>query len=198
MDCKITWRYRLQIWHGDKIWEKICNFEGSVPKHLWDGALTKRDSKDIESVQKICVKLISGQHLINYEESLKSLGLETLALRRVKLCFKFARKCLKNNRFNHWFKLKNRVTRSDDKYLVPTSKTKRFLSSSIPHLTRILNKFSWSKSKSICTYYENIVIMYILCYARLLCNSLDDRRWCWVIYVEWTLFSSIASFSYQL
>ena len=114
--------------------------EMAVP--LWDGALTKRDAKHIESVQKICVKLISGQHLINYEESLKSLGLETLALRRVKLCFKFARKCLENNRFNHWFKLKNRVTRSDDKYLVPTSKTKRFLSSSIPHLTRILNKLS--------------------------------------------------------
>ena len=109
---------------------------------LWDGALTKRDAKDIESVQKICVKLISGQHLINYEETVKSLGLETLELRRTKLCFKFAKKCLKNKRFNHWFKLKNRVTRSDEKYLVPTGKTKRFLSSSIPHLTRILNKLS--------------------------------------------------------
>ena len=115
--------------------------EMAVP--LWDGALTKRDSKDIEAVQKICIKLISGQNLVSYEECLESLGLETLEARRIKLCLKFAKKCVKNNRFKHWFPLKNSLTtRSGEKYHVPTGKTKRFLTSSIPHLTRILNKLS--------------------------------------------------------
>ena len=78
--------------------------EMAVP--LWDGSLTKRNSQDIEAVQKICVKLISGQNLVNYEELLTSLGLDTLEARRVKLCLKFAKKCLKNDRFKHWFQIK--------------------------------------------------------------------------------------------
>ena len=115
--------------------------EMAVP--LWDGALIKRNIQDIESVQKVCVKLISGQNLLDYEESLESLGLDTLEARRVKLCFKFAKKCIKSTRFNHWFQvIKSLKTRSEEKYVVPTGKTKRYLSSSIPHLTRILNKLS--------------------------------------------------------
>ena len=92
---------------------------------LFAGALTKRNSQDIESIQKICVKLISGQNLVSYDESLKKLGLDTLESRREKLCFKFAKKCIKSSRFNHWFKQrKSLATRSKTKYVVPKGKTK--------------------------------------------------------------------------
>lgn len=62
--------------------------EMAVP--LFAGALTKRNSHDIESVQKICIKLITGQNLFNYEQSLKNLSLDTLEARREKFCLNFA------------------------------------------------------------------------------------------------------------
>ena len=78
---------------------------------------------------------------MNYEQSLKNLSLDTLEARREKLCLKFAEKCVKSTRFTHWFELrKSLATRSKIKYVVPKGKTKRFLTSSIPHMTRILNK----------------------------------------------------------
>ena len=64
----------------------------------------------------------------------------TLATRRDELCLKFAKKCLKNKNFKHWFQARESLTtRSGKKFIEPEGKTKRYLTSSIPHLTRLLN-----------------------------------------------------------
>ena len=113
--------------------------EGAVP--LWAGSITKKNCQDIEAVQVNCMKLISGQTLINYNDALTKFGLETLAARRDTLCLSFAKKCLKNKKFSHWFPAKQSLkTRSKTKYIEPTGQTKRYLTSSIPHLTRLLNR----------------------------------------------------------
>ena len=107
---------------------------------LWAGAITKKNSREIEAIQVNCMKLISGRAFTNYEESLQKLGLDTMAARREKLCLGFAKKCLTNPKFTHWFPVKKSIrTRSKAKFLEPKGKMKRFLTSSIPHLTRILN-----------------------------------------------------------
>ena len=73
-----------------------------------------------------------------------------MATRRDKLCLGFANKCLKNSKFAHWFPvrktlrtrthfLREGVRSKETKFIEPKWNTKRFLSSSIPHLTRLLN-----------------------------------------------------------
>ena len=112
--------------------------EMGVP--IWAAALTKKQSQDIEAVQINCLKVICGLNFITYQQSLAMLNLETLAARRDKLCLKFAKKCAKDPKFSGWFPKKVAIgTRSKNKYLEPRARTKRFQTSSIPHLTRLLN-----------------------------------------------------------
>ena len=115
--------------------------EMAVP--LWAGSITKKQSQDIEAVQITCMKIISSQHFTSYEQSLQQFGLETLVARRESLCLKFAKKCIKSTQFKHWFPVKTSLrTRSKEKYIEPSGKTKRYLTSSIPHLIKLLNKQS--------------------------------------------------------
>ena len=108
---------------------------------VWAGALSKINIQDIESVQYSCMKIMYGNKFTNYKESLVNLGLETMAARRDRICLKFAKNCLKNNRFKKWFPEKvSAKTRSKEKFIVPRSNTNRHATSSIPHLTRLLNK----------------------------------------------------------
>ena len=82
-----------------------------------------------------------GNQYRSYEDALKKLNLDTLKVRRKKLCLKFARKAAKNERFKHWFPKKSSLnTRSKDIYIEPNAKTKRYSNSSIPHMIRLLNE----------------------------------------------------------
>ena len=108
---------------------------------LWTGSLNKTDIAAIERVQKNSVKFILGNQYRTYDEALKRLNLDTLELRRKKLCLKFARKTSKNENFKHWFPKKSSLnTRSKEIYIEPTFKTKRYQKSSIPHLINLLNE----------------------------------------------------------
>ena len=113
--------------------------EMAVP--LWGGSITVGDSNTIERVQKIALKLILGPHYESYDQALEKLSLDSLKTRRENLCLKFAKKCTKNVRFEHWFpKKKSMNTRYKEVYLKPRAKTKRYLKSSIPYLVDLLNK----------------------------------------------------------
>ena len=93
------------------------------------------------------MKIIKGENNFDYTQSLDDLELETMEKRRDKICFKFAKNCLRNEKFKHWFPKKSEInTRSSDKYILPRWKTKRYLKSSIPHLIDVLNKMNKSKS----------------------------------------------------
>ena len=126
--------------------------EMAVP--LWAGAITKKNSQDIEAIQITCMKLIHGQQFINYEESLKVSGTKTLAARRNELCINFAKKCIKSSKFKHWFPKEVKAkknpfnlrekqrSKNKKEFIEPKGQTKRFLTSSIPHLIKLLNNKS--------------------------------------------------------
>ena len=70
---------------------------------VWQPALTKGQSKQIERVQRTAFYIILGKEYENYDNDLILLERETLEARRIKLCKKFARKALKNPRYANWF-----------------------------------------------------------------------------------------------
>ena len=113
--------------------------EMAVP--LWAGALTQADINSIERVQKVAMKMIQGDQYFDYVQSLEDLNLKSLDTRRNKICLKFAKKCVKDDKFKHWFPKKVKISpRTEEKFIRPPWNTKRYLTSSIPHLINILNK----------------------------------------------------------
>ena len=59
--------------------------------------LSKQNEKELERVQKVAVKLLSGKYEL-YSEALKSIGIKTLKERRNMLCNRFAKKCAKKTK----------------------------------------------------------------------------------------------------
>ena len=114
--------------------------EFAVP--VWHSSISKEERLEIERIQKSACHIMLGKQYQSYSKALKVLGLDTLFDRRKKLCKKFARKSVKNEKFNKWFKVNNKVsiTRQRlDKFCNVYSRTVRFDKSPISYLTRILN-----------------------------------------------------------
>ena len=107
---------------------------------VWAGSLSKASIQNIERVQKSALKIILGAKYKTYEDSLKEVNEDTLQTRRDKLALRFARCCLKNDKFKQWFKPKEGMhTRSGILFYEPQSRTKRYRNSAIPYMTRLLN-----------------------------------------------------------
>ena len=85
--------------------------EFAVP--VWHPALTLKDSKMIERIQKVAFRIILGERYISYEFSCQNFNTTTLENRREKICKSFATKNLKSK--NSFFSLvqKNVNTRSN-------------------------------------------------------------------------------------
>ena len=66
---------------------------------VWNSSLSKENVQDIERVQKAALKVILKDKYINYDKALRLLDLESLHVRRERLCLKFAKKCLKLENF---------------------------------------------------------------------------------------------------
>ena len=115
--------------------------ELAVP--VWQGSLTLEEKADIERVQKSAVHIIMGQDYHSYDMGLKYLNMESLESRRVKLCLNFAKKALKHEKFQSWFKLsgKKQHTRQENpKFCEVKAKHSRLQKSPIAYLTRLLNE----------------------------------------------------------
>ena len=112
--------------------------ELAVP--VWHSGLTAKQVRDIERVQKTALYIILGDDYTNYEVACTLLEIEPLEMRREQLCLKFAKKYFKTEN-----SLLNRVektvkTRSNNLVIEPKCNTKRFQKSSIPYLSKLLNK----------------------------------------------------------
>ena len=57
----------------------------------------------MERVQKTALAIIIGRDYSGYKDALKSLNVETLEERRIKLCLNFAKKAAKSDKWKHWF-----------------------------------------------------------------------------------------------
>ena len=114
---------------------------------MWTPGLTQAEVNQIERVQKAAFAIILSDKYSSYARALHYFGRITLIARRTELNLKFANKCLKSDRYKHWFKLNepsNQISKTrsiDDNYLVPVQgRTKGFLKSPIAYLTNLINE----------------------------------------------------------
>ena len=108
---------------------------------LWDGALTAKSNKMIESVQGLATNMILSYKYEDYTENLSKLGLTKLKVRRTALTKKVALSLTEHPKFTHLFpKRENNRTRSCNTYIEPYSKTNRYKFSPIPHYIRMINE----------------------------------------------------------
>ena len=58
----------------------------------WHGAITQAERVTIERIQKSASNIILGESYVSYRQSLRTLNLESLQVRRDRLCLNFAKK----------------------------------------------------------------------------------------------------------
>ena len=112
---------------------------------VWSSSITNEEQKDLERVQKVCLRIILKQNYIDYATALKRTKLESLFVRREQMCLKFAKNCLKNektrsifplNKTNHQMEIRDR-----EMFFVQPARTDRLAKSAVPYLQRLLNKY---------------------------------------------------------
>ena len=117
--------------------------EYGVP--IWHSGLTKKMSKKIERVQKICVNIILCLPGTNYsyEVGCTLLGIEPLYLRRTELCIRFVQKTVAEPRHSDMFVetefTYNTRNKNTLKYREFACRNQRFYNSPLCYLTRLLN-----------------------------------------------------------
>ena len=112
--------------------------EMAVP--VWHSGLSNQQTADIESIQKVAMRIILQNKYTNYQLACETLTAQTLAERRIKLCTKFARKNLKSE--NSFFTtVGTNVETRHRSDLVKEFKCNfgRYFKSSLPYLARLLN-----------------------------------------------------------
>ena len=119
-----------------------CKLEQSAA--VWSSSLTKKNSDDLERVQKSAVRIIFGKPYDSYSQTLKELDIMRLSARREIICLKFAKNSLKLSNFKRLFpehaNLHGMKTRKQEKYSVSKCNGKRYAVSSIPTMQKMLNK----------------------------------------------------------
>ena len=120
---------------------------------VWHSSLTLKNKNDLERVQKVAVRIILGNHYINYKDGLSTLKIQNLFKRREEICLNFAKKCLKNEKLKNIFpkKLKSHkmTQRKTNTFKIKKTNKKRYQQSAIPYMTKLLNKYYSEKSELI-------------------------------------------------
>ena len=84
-----------------------------------------------------------GNRYIKYKEGLATLRIDNLDKRRQKLCLKFAKKCLNNDKVRGLFpkevKKHTMKVRKTKKYKKCFARTERYKKSTIPYMVDLLN-----------------------------------------------------------
>ena len=114
---------------------------------VWHTSITQQQSLAIERVQKRACRIVLGSQYTTYADALECLHLSTLQHRRHTLLCKFGEKLLNSNRHRRMLppeKVYHRNLRSDSKSCLvqPRCNTERYSRSTIPQLTRILNRMT--------------------------------------------------------
>ena len=93
--------------------------------------------------------MILQERFQGYKNAQKTLDLESLDERRVKLCLNFALKCTKNKKVQNWFpknlKKHEMETRNTEKYHVYHAHTERLKKSAIIYMQKLLNEHDKSQ-----------------------------------------------------
>ena len=118
---------------------------------VWHSSLTKKNISDLERVQKSALRLILKEKYIDYKNALNVMKLDTLEVRREKLCLKFAKACLKNEKLFDMFpkstKSHSMNMRENQMFVVKRSRTERLHRSAVVNMQRLLNRDDLDKRK---------------------------------------------------
>ena len=119
-----------------------CKLEQSAA--VWSSSLTQKNICDLEREQKSAVRIIFGKPYESYTEALKELNIMRLSERREIICLQFAKNSLRLNNFNQLFPRHRNEhdmkTRQQNEYHVSMSHGKRYATSAIPSMQKLLNK----------------------------------------------------------
>ena len=112
--------------------------EYAIP--VWHSGITRRQSAEIESIQKLSFRIILRDSYTSYSQACFFFNTDTLKKRREAICLKFALKDLKNENslftpYNQHPALRQRKTLVQEY----KSHTKRFQKSSLPFLAGLVN-----------------------------------------------------------
>ena len=102
---------------------------------VWHSTLTVNQTCALERVQKTCLRVILGRDYEGYESALEVSNLETLEVRREKLCLSFGKKCLLSSNHRSLFPrnipLHNHNLREQNLFTVVQARTERLRRSCI-------------------------------------------------------------------
>ena len=110
---------------------------------VYHSGLTKKQSAEMESIQKKSLKIVLGDLYGTYEEACTLLAAEPLADRRDSLCLTFVKRAVRSGLHSDIFTPGCSIssTRSDSNMLKEYKcNTKRFYNSPLPYLSRIFNQ----------------------------------------------------------
>ena len=113
--------------------------EGSC--QVWSGALTVRNRRDLERVQKLSLKIIIPS--MSYKQALTHLNLQTLETRRKILTTRFAKIARNHPKLKHLFKIKNNIHTMQlrkKKIYMNHANTNRYMNSPILYMQQLLNE----------------------------------------------------------
>ena len=115
--------------------------EHGVP--VWNSGITKKQSNELEKIQKIAFRIILGDNYISYNVACTLLNVMPLRYRRTELCTTFAIKLYKSYRSADFFlpAKKNENLRNKNINLVIEQKcnTKRLYNAPHNYLARLIN-----------------------------------------------------------
>ena len=118
---------------------------------VFNGGLTKEQSRQIESIQKKAFAVILGRSYTSYESALLTLELDRLDDRRLKLSYNFALKCTTSPKHMSMFPPNPQFRpnmRCPKPFYEHSCHTSRYFKSPIPTLARLLNKNSRSRTSN--------------------------------------------------
>ena len=110
----------------------------------WNSGIKKAQVNQLERIQKCALAIILCEEYIDYRNALNVTGLDSLEVRRVRLCREFARKASLNPKFSHWFNHLPQPTYNTrnrrPKFAPVLTRTAKYHNSPIAYLTRLLTE----------------------------------------------------------
>ena len=117
---------------------------------VWHSSLTKKNESDLERIQRAALRVILKDRNLSYSDALLTLKIKSLKDRREDLCFRFAKNCLRIEKFKKFFPLTQKEhcmsMRKSEKFLVEKCGSDRYKNSALPYMKRLLNKHQVEKS----------------------------------------------------
>ena len=120
---------------------------------IYHSSLTIEQSRMLECVQRVCLKVIFGQDYISYTHSLQKSYLSLLSTRREKRILHFCHRALKHPRHKNMFPISEKFTndthqlRDHEKCVVNFANTNSYKNSFLPYAQRKLNTEHHMKKK---------------------------------------------------